>query len=204
MTVEFILPRELLNEPVHEWLLDEDDEYSYLAADHIVIVRDLQRQRRSTSVLKWRQKWEWINLVGDVSACPGVWISCDVAPPDPGTLRLEYDRDAAVALGMTFQPELNGRRSHLATALNRGIPVAVWRRVKCDEHGAATQAGQCAGARFRTELNQGLTDEDIHRLPRYVHEKRKEGLMHDEYWRDVILLWDDPTRIPDRLRLDAP
>lgn len=204
MTVEFALPRELLNEPVHTWLLDPDDKLSFLAGDYVVIVRDLQRQHRSTSVLKWRQKWELIRMADIVSACPGLWISCDDEPPDDGALRLAYDREAAVTLGITFQPRLNGRSSHLPTALNRGIPVAIWRREECDGHGPAARPGQCVGARFRTELTDRLANEDIHELPKYVYEQRKAALYSDGFWRDVVLLWDDPDRIPDRLRLDAP
>jgi hypothetical protein len=204
MTIEFIMPRELLNEPVHTWLVDPDDELSFLGEDHVVIVRDLQRQRRSTSMLKWRQKWELISRTDTVSACPEMWISCDGVPPDDRALRLAYDREAAVTLGITFRPKLNGRSSHLPTALNRGIPVAIWRHVECDGHGPAVPQGECAGARFRTDLTERLADENILELPKYVYEQRKTALYGDGFWRDVVLLWDDPDRIPDRLRLDAP
>lgn len=204
MTVEFVLPRELLNEPVHMWLLDPGDPLTFLAGDYVVIVRDLQRQRRSTSVLKWRQKWALTTMTDLVSACPGLWISCEDAPPDDRALRLAYDREASVALGITFQPKLNGRNSPLPTALNRGIPVAIWRREECDGHGPSAPPGQCVGARFRIQLTDQLADWDIHELPKYVYEQRKAALYGDGFWRDVVLLWDDPDRIPDRLRLDAP
>ncbi|MBC6460746.1 effector-associated domain 2-containing protein [Actinomadura sp. HBU206391] len=205
MLVEFILPRELLNEAVHEWMTEPPNHRTMLGRRRMVVIRDLDRLRDPETEAQWRAKWRSVAYGGRRDACPALWVECALTPEEQTQLEAKLLTENEIALGLSSRP--GGKESLLDIALDEGIPIAVWRPVKCGSHVEPMDPSGdelCDGARFKAELHSLLAGVDLPELPQRIHEARRQSLVTDGQWRHLTLLWDDPNHLPHRPRLSAP
>ncbi|CCK25113.1 hypothetical protein BN159_0734 [Streptomyces davaonensis JCM 4913] len=192
VNLEFVLPWELLNEPVEWWLKDgEHPSPTPLALDHSVAVRSLERMGRQA----WHRRWytKWRQLTERPERSHAFW---SLPGSDDNYLfhlerELKEDGDA-VCLVLSAPPGDDpgvGRREALA-GLRAGVPMMIW-----DRRGPMDRAFSDAVA----ELVEDLRPERImQRVTKLRHEALTVG---PEAWdshvgRNLVLLLDDPERQP--------
>jgi hypothetical protein len=192
--LEFVLPRDLLCEPIEEWG-DLDTEDQQLQDDFVVVVRDLERQRNPRLRLRWRQKWQELIDNGPGTAMSR-WITCNDPERAPGQLFKELRAGACFAVGLTFPPVPGVRGFRFNEVLNAGLPIAVWPRRRCEHTEAARprDGGPCTGLLFKDDLCDRLADLDLQDLPQLVLGLRTEVADNADW--SLALLWDDPGRCP--------
>ncbi|MEV0175817.1 SAV_2336 N-terminal domain-related protein [Streptomyces sp. NPDC050803] len=192
LVLEFVLPVELLNEPVEWWLKESDTSTPIpLAMDYSVVVRSLERQRRAAWHRPWRNKWR--QLKERPTESYAYWSG--MRPNDSNSFHLERhlkEDPGAVCLILSEPPTVpsgTGRRELLA-GLRAGVPAMIWHR------------SDCADPMFQDAVGEILQDRELGSLVERFGKWRKEALtLGPEGWdrhvgRHITLLLDDPDRIP--------
>lgn len=190
--LEFVLPFELLNLPVHWWPRDTGEvPHVPLAVDYPVVIRSLDRLQNSAWHRFWRHRWEQLAVGEDASES----VYMNVGRRNGDHLRgLEArlgDNERFVALVLSEPPlpdRENGRRE-LQAALRSGLPVVIWHR-----GGRSTQE-------FRDVLGT-LLSEGVQRFPAKAAAYRRQAAIDADgenaahMGRHLTVLWDDPDRKP--------
>ncbi|MGW5741172.1 VMAP-C domain-containing protein [Amycolatopsis sp. NPDC003861] len=189
VALEFVLPRELVNLPVHRWCKEhETGDPRPLFLDYPIVIRSLERMFSR----QWHRAWRirWAAMLGNPSAervyyCPpregaehrrldavlsdGRWLVMVLAGPPPARPRPGGDE--------------------LATGLRTGIPVVLW-------HPDAPADLLRGAVAWLVGGGAGLGD-----LPARTRDSRlaafsKDTLSADfQAARDLVILWDDPSRL---------
>ncbi|MER6632704.1 hypothetical protein ABT301_31545 [Streptomyces sp. NPDC000987] len=190
VSLEFVLPFELLNLPVDRWPRDTSEVPGVpLAVDYPVVVRSLDRLQNRDWYRFWRSRWQ--QLARDEHPSKSVYVN--VARSNGDHLRgLEArlsDDEHCVALVLSEPPvptRAHSRRE-LQAALRSGLPVVIWHR-----EGRSPQE-------FRDVID-GLLAEGLRRFPAKVAAFRRRAAIEDEdathIGRHLAVLWDDPDRKP--------
>ncbi|MGH3867315.1 MAG: hypothetical protein ACRDQ4_14455 [Pseudonocardiaceae bacterium] len=194
VALEFVLPRKLLNLPVHLWHKEHDSGDPYpLSLDYPIVVRSLERMRSSQRHRVWRQRWQ--TLMNDPSAARVHFGQ----PTDTGERhRLDARlRDPQwVLMVLTAPPPYQPQpgMDELAAALRSGLPALVW-------HPGAS-------AEDLREIVTWLVDDDgLGDLPGRAQASRhavfsESAVPFDvNIARDLVVLWDNPHRL---VVLDQP
>jgi hypothetical protein len=187
--VEFVLPRALLNLPVHAWATERaSGSPKPLFLSYPTVVRSLERMSSPRWHRVWRQRWEsW-------SRDPSferVYF-CD-AGDSRDRLRLE----AILSSGqwamtvLTESPPVRAisGQDELLPALRAGVPVIVW-------HPSAPSEVVREVVAWLAESQGGLGD-----LPALARESRLNTLLNPPsrgdggVLADLVVLWDDPNRL---------
>ncbi|MFE7271739.1 hypothetical protein [Streptomyces sp. NPDC057623] len=186
LTLEFLLPRDLLDLPVENWTKEGfQGAEGALGEDHPVVLRSLERMERTDTHGRWAKRWD--ALVSD-SGGPVHWF-----PGDGGRGRLlAAPQPVMVVLSDPPDSRLTGASAdELAESLRAGVPIVVW-----DRRGGVDLA-------FREELRELTSRKGILRLPDAVRSLRIEAGGEDPggggsstLGRHAALLWDDPYRLP--------
>ncbi|WP_131738554.1 VMAP-C domain-containing protein [Actinomadura roseirufa] len=187
--IEFAVPVTWLSKPFEEWHLDRANRIPMRR--YPVVVRDVERLRPdSVRRDQARQRWRLLHERGRSDP-----QRIDCGAPRRGTAFqdwLEANDDFCV-LVYGARPV----RSWLTAALNNGVPVMLWPRTACD---GATH-DDCRGHRVLTELAAAVERAHPGELPRVALALRKKSLTapkdRPHCGRDLTLLWDDPSRLPD-------
>jgi vWA-MoxR associated protein C-terminal domain len=192
LTVEFVVPRELLNEDFDQWLIPEapagglDHEY-LLGARYPVVVRDLARMILLSKDGGWKARWR--RLVADTQgtlADAVFWI-------DPQAIETYRQVNAAllsaegqVCLALLAAPLANSHIAELLSAgLMAGIPAAIWLRQSC-------------GSQDKEDLAAALDPAGLRILPQHVLYLRRQAEVQasaSHCGRHLTLLWDNPDRL---------
>ncbi|WP_158857875.1 effector-associated domain 2-containing protein [Streptomyces sp. NRRL B-1347] len=185
LTLEFVLPRELLGLPVEQWAKRGfHGADGSLGEDHPVLLRSLERMERTDTHGRWARRWDAL-LTG--CAGPVHWF------PDDGRSRLLSDPRRVMVVLSDPPGGTGGRGSgvdELAESLRAGVPIVVW-----DRRGGIDPV-------FRGELADLAARTGIHQLPDAVRSLRIEAKAGDAaegdstLGRHAALLWDDPYRLP--------
>lgn len=174
LALEVLLPRDLLDLPVHRWRQEPElGSGRPLALDYAITVRSLERMRRPMWHRRWRLRWS--SMAGDPSPDRVYFAGQeDIEAPDRFEAALTDERWAAVALG-------GGMRELWLPAMRAGVPVAFWH-----PEASAASVREAVGSLVERD---GLAD-----LPLRTRSAR---LAEDfrEITRDLVLLWDDPNRL---------
>jgi hypothetical protein len=201
LTIEFLLPRELLLRSVESWQIVPRIP---MGAQYQVVVRSLERtyaevkpplevelQALELATIFWNDKWRALSGTPQPPPRP-VWVS-------EGTNHLSNSFIADLALpevvcmAMALTPPALSEATLselLHQCLLQGLPIALWVR----------KPG-CAGAEVRTFLERLL--KDLNTLPGQVRQARWNGFRSDDegdFGNHLTLLWDDPTRLPEDAR----
>lgn len=190
--LEFVLPWELLNEPVEWWSRESDSPSpTPLTLDYPVVVRSLERLQRGAWHRPWRAKWR------QLSERPADSRSHWSHPAQEGAYFFHLERELkedlqAVCLVLSEPPGDDsgaGRREVLA-GLRAGVPAMIWHR------------GDCSDAAFRDALGDILEERSLGSLEDRVRKWRNKALAAGpEAWdghvgRHLAILLDDPDRKP--------
>ncbi|MFD7405192.1 hypothetical protein ACFV7R_21480 [Streptomyces sp. NPDC059866] len=190
--LEFILPWELLNEPVEWWPKEsESDSPTPLALDYPVVVRSLERLQRAAWHRPWHNKWRQLRE-RPADSHPH-WSR----PEQDETYFFHLERELkedryAVCLVLSEPPgddSGTGRREVLA-GLRAGVPAMVWHR------------SDCSDPSFQDAIGEILQDRGLGSLAERIGKWRKEALaLGPDGWdqhvgRHLAILLDDPDRKP--------
>jgi hypothetical protein len=187
LLVEFILPLELLDLPVETWrvAMGPQETPKPLLRRYPVVVRSLERMR-TPARNPWCNRW---NMLMDSPPPPARIFGQDAA----GRLEqvLADERIAVLVLGAPPEPSEEGGRE-IRTATEAGIPIIMWCRRKSP------------GITFRQAVDDVLIKGGAAELPNRVWALRITASMNDNamasnVWRDIVLLWDDPYRVPPEI-----
>ncbi|MEU9347045.1 hypothetical protein AB0D74_38175 [Streptomyces sp. NPDC048278] len=188
--LEFVLPLQLLNQPM-EWLpTASHSSATALCLDYPVALRSLERMRARRYHRRWRNRWQQLTA-GSRIVCH--WDTTGERGHDPvrwnSTLAAD-ERLVSVALTAPPLPGPDGRQGTLEAALRAGVPLAVWDR-------RPTPPGDL---RKRVDkLLKGTAAE----LPQRVRQLRNEAATAAAAQRDahtgrhLAVLLDDPNRMVD-------
>ncbi|HTI24619.1 MAG TPA: hypothetical protein VL652_26725 [Kutzneria sp.] len=187
VTVELLLPRALLNLPVHAWQKEHrSGDPRPLSLDYPVVVRSLERMMSK----QWHRAWKtrWSAFVAD-PAGGRVHVA---QPPDPDRPHLLgaalQDDPAVVTVVLTGPPPASpDRGDELLAALRSGLPGVLWHRDGADPKTVG-------------DLVSGLIEDGgLMALPENAHKARRRGHQSTNVLytalEDVVLLWDDPGRV---------
>nr|WP_223189004.1 hypothetical protein [Streptomyces sp. TRM68416] len=190
--LEFVLPWELLNEPVEWWSKESDHpDPTPLAMDYPVLVRSLERLQRAAWHRPWHHKWR--QLKERPADSHPHWSR----PAQDGAYFFHLERELkedrhAVCLVLSEPPgddSGTGRREVLA-GLRAGVPAMVWHRTDCSDPG------------FQDAIGEILQDRGLGSLAERVGKWRQEALaLGPDRWdghvgRHLAILLDDPERKP--------
>lgn len=187
--IEFAVPESWLGKPFEQWHLDPRNRIPMRR--YPVVVRDVERMRPDSFRRdQAHHRWRLLHERGRSDPRP---IACDA--PRKGS-----DFQDWLEANIDFCVLVYGSRpvkSWLTAALNNGIPVMLWTRTPCD----APSHGDCRGHRVMDELTAAVGGRHPGELPQVALALRKAALVapKDEphCGRDLTLLWDDPSRLPD-------
>ncbi|MFG2005781.1 hypothetical protein ACGFNU_42200 [Spirillospora sp. NPDC048911] len=184
--IEFAVPESWLGRPFEEWYVER--EHRLPMGMYPVVVRDVERLRpdsirRDQAHRRWR-------VLRERGRSEPERVGCD-APRAKSAFQnwLMANADVCV-LVYGARPA----KSWVTAALNTGIPVMAWPRTRCSAAG-------CTGRHQLDALADAVAGRHPDRLPALVMELRKQALVapaHEPHCgRELTLLWDDPSRLPD-------
>ncbi|GAA4236113.1 hypothetical protein GCM10022254_44970 [Actinomadura meridiana] len=199
LTIEFVLPRPLLDSPLEQTKIKIGGFEHRIGIKYPVVVRSLDRMRLAAVHHGWRHKWAW--LCGNAVDPPVCLV----------TRRGEYDHEelfsrlsaaSPAVLALAYPPWGDGRAEEPDehwVGLLAGTPVIAWCRDGRDP-------GQ-----FAREVRD-LLAADVMKLPRRAMELRRKALSNgrdgpgpDHLGLHLTLLFDDADRIPEPyVRLSPP
>ncbi len=192
--LEFVLPRELLNLPVHRWHKEHDSgDPRLLCLDYPIVVRSLERMQSSHWHRVWHQRWQ--TLMNDPSAArvhfgqladAGERYRIDAVLSDPQW----------VLMVLTAPPPCQPQPGpdELTAALRSGLPALVW-------HPEASSVA------LREIVAWLVNGDGLGDLPGRAQASRQAAFQASDVpfdvniARDLVVLWDDPHRL---VVLDQP
>ena len=201
LTVEFILPRDLLwYAAVDQWPVGHDNQIKRLGELYPVVVRSLERMYDSEIRPRWERKWAW---TADNCERPDPWAYQWLAEegqlaPEEMFRRLSSDYSVCLALGYPPSRPHGLSRDEISVGLQAGLPIMVW----CRE-GQSTTAF--------SDLRDLLGRHGLLKLPMLVAEQRAESgrrrelqlttgseqAGNDDLASRLTLLFDPADRIPE-------
>jgi hypothetical protein len=194
VALEFVLPRSLLNLPVHLWCKEHDSgDPRPLFLDYPVVVRSLERMRSRQWHRAWRVRWE--AMMADASAERVYYCSADdVCERHRLDAILSDDQWVMMVLAGAPSPHPRPGEDGLAAGLRSGLPALLWHPE--------------ASLDLLREVVTWLIDGGgLNDLPVRVQKSRRTAFQklttHVDLGvaRNLVILWDDPNRL---VFLDAP
>jgi hypothetical protein len=192
LRIEFILPFDLLNAPVERWPKEIDPAGPVPLYKHYsVVVRSLDRIRDPARHRVWRARWRMLEQSPTLARCQ---YSEDVPQRLEETITLD---SRVVAVVLSEPPELlaGDGMSEIRMAIRTGVPIIVWHRSERPD------------AAFRRAVDESFNYGEIAELPDRAFELRLAPPVSDdglaEVGRNLVLLWDDPIRLPEEFRTVA-
>ena len=159
--VEFILPLELFDEPVHQWQVFPRA-FVRLGYRYPVVIRDWERINDKENRNHAMIKWDWLSTQGTT---PLQWITCtDRRTGDE--LYPWFEARERAALGLPGPSATNTEA--FAAALDAGVRVALWRLTPCGAHGsvgAGPRTSPCEGVLFQQTADEKVVPTPLHLLP---------------------------------------
>ncbi|WP_410632071.1 effector-associated domain 2-containing protein [Amycolatopsis sp. cmx-4-83] len=192
--LEFVLPRSLLNLPVHLWCKEhETGDPRPLFLDYPIVVRSLERMRSRHWHRAWRLRWE--AMMTDPSA-ERVYFCTSEDTGERHRLDAILSEDQWVVMVLAAAPASRPRpgEDELAAGLRSGLPALLWH----------PEASLDLLREVVTWLVEGGALGD---LPARVQKSRcaafrKTTIPPDlSVVRNLVVLWDDPARV---VFLDSP
>ena len=187
VTLEVLLPRDLVHLPVHAWSKEhESGQPQPLCLDYIIRLRSLDRLKSRFWHRSWRERWR--SLQADPSPS-----RIHFAGANGGTERVDVllrsQDSVAMVLNAPPPPRPDGRSvDEFTAALRSGLPVLFW-------HPDASPEA------LRDLVMWLVSGGSLIDLPERTQESRRAALgasavpFDRDLARDLVVLWDDPERI---------
>ncbi|MGW4058483.1 VMAP-C domain-containing protein [Amycolatopsis sp. NPDC004747] len=186
--IEFVLPRGLLDLPVHTWRTEREfGGPQPLYMSYPTVIRSLERMSSRRSHRVWRRRWaSW-------TAEPSVErvYFCDPADTeDQQQIDAVFSDERWLMTVLTTAPPSNPipGRDELFAALRAGLPVVVW-------HPTVSSEG------VREVVTWLAGRHDLGNLPTLTRKHRLDALRNRSsspdggILGDLVVLWDDPNRM---------
>jgi hypothetical protein len=194
MTIEFVLPRNLLGIPLDQFQYAYEGLKRRLGLDYPVVVRSLERMRSQQLRHSWVQKWSWFQDNPDGGTV--TWVA---QPGEFGPERLYaiLAESSKVCLVLAFPPRDGGADpiDEVDVGIQAGTPIVLWYRAGTDPE------------RFAADIRDLLTS-DLMSLPRKIQHLRIRAAQSagDEHpGNHLTLVFENADRLPEPyLRLSAP
>lgn len=193
LTVELLLPFELLSHAVDAWSTEDTALMSEpMGHRHRVIVRSSERlEIYYRKVLNaWKDKWKILKDCANKRACNG-FISGDGKTPQHLLVKLR-DEEQWIGLKLAESPQTVGLNSVFGAVLTAATPAAVWLRQS--GHRVETPA----------EKIDALLGCCVNQVPEEVRRTRSAAALEADpsthLGNHLSFLWEDPKLIPP----DAP
>ena len=192
--IEFLVPLSMMEDKFDELIARINDREWNIGTTFPVVVRSLDRPTDDEARKSWRESWDdSLPAVGLTTRMPSAGSNTPTwrAPFDPAALQARVCTAIAYARSWTIDKD-----PVLQASLAAGIPVALWHRPSSDRH------------RHRDALEEILRSRALQNLPDVVLSQRSSAkhadAAQDHAGRDLVLLWDDPYRVPRELELHPP
>lgn len=192
--IQFILPFELLDEPVETWARESDSEApSVLILDYPIVVRSLERMQAREWHRSWRNRWK--KLVDDPESS-----RIYAGSPDYSAHRRRVEDDLKsvpeyVSIILANAPGGGGAgEAQLLAALRSGLPLIVWNRHDCSDPAFRTAAEDILSA----GADLSLVSKRAREWMLASREADDDG-ESTSLWQ-MAVMFDDPTRQLDRPR----
>ena len=193
VAIEFVLPWQLLNEPVDTWRKEiRSSVPSPLAVEYPLVIRSLERIRTGRWHRRWRGRWRGVAA----GAGPGR-VFC--AAPDQVDVQLEAlltGDEAVVVLVLSESPLPDSvAERQLLVGVRSGVPAIVWHR----DPVLAVELCQVLRSMVESATD---TAGGVAELPWHVAKLRQSAWGDDPLARGrhvghgFVILWDDPERQP--------
>jgi vWA-MoxR associated protein C-terminal domain/Caspase domain len=192
--IEFLVPLAMLDERWEAMKMRIAGRETQIGTVCPVVVRSLDRLADPNGRECWRATWNELNARGDTYDEKAIcWVECIPTSElfDPAILRAHLC--AALAYARTCGPQQD---PVLEAALDAGTPVALWHRASA------------ARKTRRADLEKVLRNRGLRDLPDVVFRQREaahsDDAAPDHAGRDLVLLWDNPERVPEELQWHPP
>ena len=201
--IEIFLPLSLLNYNIDEWMIDAGlKQMISISTYYPVVLRSLDRiesgDTRGAQRMRnaWERSWERFE---QRLAVPNLYFLQRQDCEREILLELLLD---VVCIAFTFTPpKVADENTHIfSTMISAGVPIAFWPRLH-DEDLSELEIGNV--------YHSFLSDCDLFKLPTEIWEKKKRKLQNEHpLLHHLVLLWDNPNRLPrkgrSRRRAAAP
>ncbi len=194
LTLEFVLPDELLNLPVESWCWGGDSaDPDELGLRYPVVIRSLRRLRTPAWHRPWYRRWDCLLDSSSAGLSPTAHRSGNRHGKDFAALRAALWPEHVVCLVLSAPPDGSGGTGsrEVELALREGFPVVLWHRE------------DCSSPAFLEAVETLVADGDFSLLPTRVLGLRRTAHAAGRTCDDeplggrLVLLWDDPRRRPD-------
>lgn len=193
LTVEVFLPRDRLCEQVEKWKFKDEDFSIAIGSEYCVVVRSYERLKklRTAQGSYWKKNWLKVQDLRKAIPCKEEVEMLEKAYFEPSSLRRLLVEKILLKVCCTLsESDMNGLFSAVHSA---GTPIVLLSR--CDVLSLKN------GTEFHKLLEDGPLDELSIRLKeqRKSAEKERDEMHLGNY---LVLLWDDPNRIPPNPELE--
>lgn len=188
VAIEFVLPRALLNLPVHSWSTDRrSGDPSPLFISYPIVIRSLERLETRQWHRRWRLRWRALEADPSVDR---VYFCHEKDTEEPHRLDSILSDDQWVMMVLTESPPVRPvpGQDQLFAALRAGLPILVWHPT--------------AGVEALREVVSWIVGANgLGELP-YRTQQTRQAIFSDlsvpfdtDILRDLVVLWDDPGRL---------
>jgi len=194
--IEFLIPLPMLDDNLEALPVRIAGEDSEIGTACPVVIRSLDRLTDPDPNGReyWRARWKELTARGEAYDSEAIcWVECTHVNGlfDPALLPTHIC--TALAYARPYGPHED---PVLLAVLSAGTPVALWHR------------GLSARKTRRAALEEVLCNRGLRELPDVVFSQRVAAhdprAAADHAGRDLVLLWDDPDRVPPELEWQPP
>ncbi|MEM6400914.1 MAG: hypothetical protein AAF757_11875 [Cyanobacteria bacterium P01_D01_bin.116] len=190
LTIEIFLPRDRLHDEVEKWSYPDEEGFDInIGEEYRVVVRSYERLKklRTQQGSYWRENWKKVKLIWKDTPCEENITTVSQACFNPSKLRKLLVKKTVLKVCCTLS---NSERDGLLKAIHSaGTAVVLWSRCEVKSlHNAVD---------FDTLLERPLQE-----LSARVKEQRFAADNDKHLGNHLVLLWDDPNRVPPNPALE--
>jgi hypothetical protein len=207
LTIEFVLPYELLSHPVDQWRISAGEPTTRpLGAQYSVVVRSLDRMQSTIYHHRWAARWRFLRAheqtphaqaIGFVQPTGSSAQSVKTAMNNlPGGFTDDYPACLVLALPMNRRGGAAERTNALRQAVEMGMPVLIWCRLPK------------ASSQFIADMANHLHNRPLGDVAEVIQRLRQDATVRsqpaDHLGQHICLLWDGFDRLAPSSALRAP
>lgn len=190
LTIEIFLPRDRLYDEVEKWSYKDCEGFDItIGSEHRVVVRSYDRLKtlRTQQGSYWRKNWEKVQLTWKDIPCTEQITTVSQACFDPSNLRKSLVEKIVLKVCCNLS---NSERNDLLSAIHSaGTPIIIWSRCELQ-------------SLKNPEHFEALLKKPLQELSACVREQRLAVDNEMHLGNHLVLLWDDPNRIPPNPALE--
>lgn len=195
VALEFVLPRALLNMPVHRWCKESDSaDPRPLSLDYPVVVRSLERMTSPHWHRVWRNRWR---MLAEDPPSARVYFSRPAETDEPYHIDVALKDPQLMSMVLSRAPSPETEPGdELSAALRSGLPAVLWNQGDCSMDGLRMLVTHLAGSGGLGDLPPRALSARQAALGGSLDQQLDPNVIHN-----LVVLWDDPRRL---VILDQP